>query len=221
MDKTQSEYWQFTLTLKGAIAIGTSKTTNRISIGSTSLTAVNIKGVQTNLETTTLNLNTTGAGNTLIGTSGGSNSITINRPLTLNYTTVPTTTQLGGTTEVFFASDITGIPNMGQTIATLTIGTAGVFIINYSFRYTGATTAVANCESWFQTLTGGYIQYGNQAYYSNPNAVMGSNVICQAGSAVITTTAVSTISFYVFITYTGGAPKLDKSFSYYSYTRLA
>lgn len=46
---------------------------------------MNIKGVQTNLETTTLNLNTTGAGNTLIGTSGGSNSITINRPLTVGY----------------------------------------------------------------------------------------------------------------------------------------
>ena len=50
---------------------------------------------------------------------------------------------------------------------------------------------------------------------------MGSNVICQAGSAVITTTSVSTITFSCYITYTGGAPKLDKTFSYYSYTRLA
>jgi len=211
------------LTGSGAISIATGTNTAgaQVSIGSTSLSAVNIKGVQTNLETTTLNLNTNGTGNTLIGTAGGSNSITINRPLTLNYTTVPTPiTQIGGTTEVTFPS-ITGIPYLGQTIATLTIGTAGVYIINYSFRYNGASTAVANCESWFQTSTGGNIQYGNQAYYSNPNAVLGSNVICQAGTAVITATSTSTITFYCFITYTGGAPTLDGNYSYYSYTRLA
>jgi hypothetical protein len=146
----------------------------------------------------------------------------MNRPLTLNYTTVPTTiTQLGGTTEIFFGSNISLTTSGNNPLVTLTIGTAGVFIINYSFRYAGATTAVANCESWFQTSTGGSTQYGNQAYYSNPNAVLGSNVICQSGTAVITTTSVSTITFSVFITYTGGTPALDRNYSYYSYTRLA
>ena len=195
---------------------------SEVNIGSTSLSAVNIKGGQTNLETTTLNLNTNGTGNTLIGTSGGSNSITLNRPLTVGYAPadITTLTQIGRTVETAIGP-ITGISNTGQSLVTLTIGTAGVYIINFSFRYSGATTAVANCESWFQTSTGGNIQYGNQAYYSNPNALMGSNVICQAGSAVITATSTSTITFYCFITYTGGAPQLDGNFCYYSYTRLA
>jgi hypothetical protein len=84
------------LTGSGAISLATGTNTAgaQVSIGSTSLTAVNIRGVQTNLETTTLNLNTTGTGNTLIGTSGGSNSITINRPLTPAYT-ISTTTGAG------------------------------------------------------------------------------------------------------------------------------
>ena len=74
------------LTGSGAISLATGTNTAgaQVSIGSTSLTAVNIKGGQTNLETTTLNLNTNGTGNTLIGTVGGSNSITINRPLTIH-----------------------------------------------------------------------------------------------------------------------------------------
>jgi len=212
------------LTGGGAISLatGTNAAGAQVSIGSTSLSAVNIKGGQTNIETTTLNLNTNGTGNTLIGTLGGSNSITINRPLTVGYATSSLTslTQIGRNVEVAMTT-ITGIPNTGQSLVTLTIGTAGVYIINYSFRYFGATTSVANCESWFQSSTGGNIQYGNQAYYSNPNALMGSNVICQAGSAVITATSTSTITFYCFITYTGGAPALDGTYSYYSYTRLA
>jgi len=87
------------LTGSGAISIATGTNTAgaQVSIGSVSLTALNLKGVQTNVETTTLNLNTTGAGNTLIGTSGGSNSITINRPLTIGYTppSLTTSTQIG------------------------------------------------------------------------------------------------------------------------------
>ena len=212
------------LTGSGAISIATGTNTAgaQVSIGSTSLTAVNIKGVQTNFETTTLNLNTNGTGNTLIGTSGGSNSITFNRPLTVGYTppSIANINQIGYTVEVP-VGPVTGIPNGGQSLVTLTIGTAGVYIINYSFRYSGSATAVSNCESWFQTVAGGNIQYGNQAYYSNPNALLGSNVICQAGTAVITTTASSTITFYCFITYTGSAPQLDPNFCYYSYTRLA
>lgn len=75
------------LTGSGAISLanGTNAAGAQVTIGSTSLTAVNIKGGQTNLETTTLNLNTTGTGNTLIGTVSGSNSITINRPLSTNF----------------------------------------------------------------------------------------------------------------------------------------
>jgi hypothetical protein len=171
----------------------------------------------------TVNINSDVNNNIAIGNSTGTNTIILNRPFTLNYATsaINAINKVGHTTEVFFPNNISLSISGDNAIETLTIGTAGVFIINYSFRYGGASTAVGNCESWFYTSTGGAIQYGNQAYYSNPNAVMGSNVICQAGSAVITTTAVSTITFHTFITYTGGTPVLDKTFSYYSYTRLA
>jgi hypothetical protein len=147
----------------------------------------------------------------------------LNAPFKPTYamTMLTSNAQIGYTTETFFANNINLSTSGGNTIATLTIGTAGVYIINFSFRYAGTTTAVANCESWFQTSTGGNIQYGNQAYYNNPNETLGSNVICQSGSAVITATATSTITFSCFITYTGGVPFLDKTFTYYSYTRLA
>jgi hypothetical protein len=61
------------LTGSGAISIATGTNTAgaQVTIGSTSLTAVNIKGGQTNIETTTLNLNTNGTGNTLIGWENG------------------------------------------------------------------------------------------------------------------------------------------------------
>jgi hypothetical protein len=79
-----------------SLATGTNTAGAQVSIGSTSLTAVNIRGGQTNLETTTLNLNTTGVGNTLIGTVGGSNSITINRPLSTNFAYNYNVSTIGG-----------------------------------------------------------------------------------------------------------------------------
>jgi hypothetical protein len=193
---------------------GNTPATNELLLGDSTKT-VRLRG--------TFNINSDVNSNIVLGNSSGTNTILLNRPLSLNYPTsaINAINKVGHTTEVFFPNNISLSVNGGNSIATLTIGTAGVFIINFSFRYAGPTTAVGNCESWFFTSTGGTIQYGNQAYYSNPNAFMGSNVICQAGSAVITTTTTSTITFHTFITYTGGIPFLDKTFSYYSYTRLA
>jgi hypothetical protein len=129
---------------------GTSaKTTNsKVSIGSTSLSAVNIKGVQTNLETTTLNLNTNGTGNTLIGTSGGSNNITINRPLTPAYTyPITTSTQIGysvsptvtWTTSAFTAVATSPTLPIGNYSMTFSITTSGVFIPNFIYFSSSGT----------------------------------------------------------------------------------
>jgi hypothetical protein len=189
-------------------------TTGSVYIGRDNLGRVELRG-------SIVVLNGQGGDLNLGGVSSG--TINLYRPLTVVYSPSALTslTQIGATTFVTFVNNITNIPFLGQTIATLTIGTAGVYIINYSFRYAGSSTSVANCESWFQTSTNGSIQFGNQAYFSNPNATLGSNVICQSGSAVITATSTSTISFFVFITYTGPAPYLDATFCYYSYTRIA
>ena len=135
---------------------GTSaKTTNsKVSIGSTSLSAVNIKGVQTNLETTTLNLNTNGTGNTLIGTSGGSNNITINRPLTPAYSYVagtgtPTVTYGTGAGKIgeikynIVRVTQTTTATSGQTIASLTVDSAGIYLLTFNaqFIYTAPATS--------------------------------------------------------------------------------
>jgi hypothetical protein len=215
-----SSVGSITLNSGTQLNIGTSGT-GQITLGKTAANTT-IAGNNTYLRgASTLNIGDNSAVSITIGNIAA--STTINNPLTIGYapTAITADTQIGRTVESVFATNISLSTSGDNSIVTLTIGTAGVFIINFSFRYGGASTAVANCESWFNTSTGGAIQYGNQAYYSNPNAVMGSNVICQAGSAVITTTAVSTITFHTFITYTGGIPILDKTFSYYSYTRLA
>jgi hypothetical protein len=116
------------LTGSGAISLATGTNTAgaQVSIGSTSLTAVNIKGGQTNIETTTLNLNTNGTGNTLIGTSGGSNSITLNRPLTPAYSVSFTSGQIGySSTASTSATLVSGAYN-----TTILPAMTGVYVIS-------------------------------------------------------------------------------------------
>ena len=127
------------LTASGAISIATGTNTAgaQVSIGSTSLTALNLKAGQTNLETTTLNLNSNGTGNTLIGTAGGSNSITINRPLTVGYSPSFTSTQIGysGTASAS-GTHVNGVNNVYQVPALV-----GVYIM-YCQSYVAASSFV-------------------------------------------------------------------------------
>jgi hypothetical protein len=142
------------LTGSGAISIATGTNTAgaQVSIGSTSLSALNLKGGQTNLETTTLNLNTNGVGNTLIGTSGGSNSITFNRPLTIGYTSAPSTSQIGGISSVFNA---TGLPLTTSPFAFISITTNGLPLGNYIGRvYMHINPSAATAKIAFSTSGG-------------------------------------------------------------------
>lgn len=125
------------LTGSGAISIATGTNTAgaQVSIGSTSLTALNLKGVQTNVETTTLNLNTNGTGNTLIGTSGGSNSITINRPLTVGYvpSAITANTQIG-----YVNKPTVTWTNLGDTtICSQNSLEAGVYMVSWNIQTVG------------------------------------------------------------------------------------
>ena len=88
-------------------------------------------------------------------------------------------------------------------------------------RYSGASTVVSVCQSWFQFQAGDDTQYGSQATFYNPTALMDTNIIFQSGTSIATITSTSTIQFRVYIIYTGGAPQLDGTSSYYSYTRIA
>lgn len=123
------------LTGSGSISLanGTNGAGAQVSIGSTSLTAVNIKGGQTNLETTTLNLNTNGTGNTLIGTSGGSNSITINRPLTVGYNP---STLVAGQIGYTYSPTVTWT-NFGDTEIASQSLPAGVYMVSWSIQTYG------------------------------------------------------------------------------------
>ena len=196
---------------------GNAPTINELLLGDSTKT-VRLRG--------TFNINSDVNSNIVLGNSSGTNTILLNRPFSLNYATsaINAINKVGHTTESVFLTNTT--LGIGETaVATLTIGTAGVYIINYSFRISGATTFVSLCESWFnsstQTGANALVQYGNQAVYFNPSSQIATNIICQAGSATITTTATSTITFKTFFSYSGGAPVLEKDFSYYSYTRLA
>jgi hypothetical protein len=123
------------LTGSGSISLanGTNAAGAQVSIGSTSLTAVNIKGGQTNLETTTLNLNTNGVGNTLIGTSGGSNSITINRPLTIGY--IPSAL-VAGQIGYTYSPTVTWTNSIDTQIASQSLP-AGVYMVSWSVQTYG------------------------------------------------------------------------------------
>lgn len=112
------------------IATGTNAANTEMYLGSPTLTNCYIRGnvVNINDNGTTLNLGKDNLGRVELRGSivvlngqggdlnlGGVSSGTINlyRPLTVVYTTVPSMTQIGGTTELLFASDITGIPYAG------------------------------------------------------------------------------------------------------------
>jgi hypothetical protein len=174
----------------------------------------------------TLNLNGDVNNNITIGKSGGTNTIILNRPLSLQYPTTAISTKAfcGRTTEVVQAADVS--LGAGENVITgFFPTTAGVYIVNYAFRIKGASTSINMCESWFnsslQSGVNALVQYGNHAYYSTPSSLLGSNVICQTGSAVLTLDTDTIISFKIFVSYSGTAPLLEKDFSYYSYTRLA
>lgn len=208
---------------KGDIDIGTTmgSGTNIITIGTLALG-------KTTIRATNLSLQETGNGTINVGNTAGTGALNINKPLTLGYATSAITalTQIGRNVEVVLGNINLPI-NAENTIATLTIGTAGVYIINYAFRYIKGTTAttIGLFETWFNTSTqtgvNASVQYGNDAVLYSPYASMGTFILAQNGSAIITTTAASTITFKCFIQYTGDAPRLEGDFSYYSYTRLA
>jgi hypothetical protein len=202
---------------RGNILIGSTMTagTNLITMGTSSLGTASVRGA-------TVRLNDLGTGQTQISNPSGG-AITIYKPLTVGYlpTAINSITQIGRCVEVFPPNLSLTVNGGDNIIATLTTGTAGVYRIDYSFRYgTSGLTPLSLIETWFNTSTQtGQVQYGNNAVFYNPAVQFG--LICHTGSATITTTDTSTITFKCFLNYSGVAPFFDSVFSYYSYTRIA
>ncbi len=202
-------------------------------------TSLNRASIQAGVSGTAImpiSLNPNG-GNLGIGKYGPTQSLDVNGNIALsgnivlqpatNYVAPSSITQLGGYVEVPFTSNLTFTTTSQRfTIATLTIGTPGVYLIHYSFRYnrSSSTTSLLMIESWFQTSTqtgnSTNTQYGNNSISFNP-AQTSPDIICHNGSGVVIVTATSTITFYGFANYTGTAPLLEATYSYYSYTRIA
>jgi hypothetical protein len=146
---------------------------------------------------------------------------------TSGYVAPSTIAQLGGYVEVPFTSNISFTSTSSNfAIATITIGTPGVYVINYGFRYHSgsSTTTLTFIQSWFNTSTqtgnSASTQYGNSAICFSP-ALTNPDAICQNGTGIVTVTSTSTITFYGFAKYTGTAPIFFAGNSYYSYIRIA
>jgi hypothetical protein len=212
------------------IAGGTNISGSELFLGSTTLTRAFLRGVDVNINhqragninigADTLISTTNILGTTNIGST--SKVLTINAPIVVGYATSALTlnTQIGRTVRTILATQ-TGIANGGKLLTSVIVGTAGVYAFTYGFRYSGASTSVSVCQSWFQFSAGDDTQYGSQAIFYNPSALMDTSILFQSGTSIITLTNTSNIQFRVYITYTGGAPQLDGTSSYYSYTRIA
>jgi len=121
--------------LETAINSGTS-IANNLTLGSVGSTTQYIRGV-------TVNINEYGSGNTVIGTSGGTGNITVNRPITIGYTSEPGTGHIGhvirtGTSISTAASQTVNI------ICTASIP-KGVWLINAQV-YLDTFTGVQGCS---------------------------------------------------------------------------
>ena len=209
---------------------GTNASGSELFLGSTSLTRAFLRGIDVNINhqrvgNINIGADTVASITNILGTTNlGSTSkvLTVNAPIAIGYSTSALTlnTQIGRTVRTILATQ-TGIPNGGKLLSSITVGTAGVYAFTYGLRYSGATTVVGVCQSWFQFQAGDDTQYGSQATFYNPTALMDTNILFQSGTSIVTITSTSTIQFRVYIIYSGGAPQLDGTSSYYSYTRIA
>jgi hypothetical protein len=196
------------------------------------------------LQTTTVNIASgTGTGLVTIGnvsntTTIGSGTVNVNgnlimgtgRNITLQpsagYIAPSSITQLGGYVEVPITSSISITSSSANfLLITLTIGTPGIYIINYAFRYQGTgTTSCTFIQTWFNTSNqsgnSATIQYASNAY-TNTTGQSLTVPVFQSSCAFVTVTSTSTITFYCFVNYTGSAPVVLSGNSYYSYMRIA
>ena len=199
-------------------------TTFSISTSNLSLGKVLTGGNYATTDIDMINNAIVSSGSTLQLGDSNTPSVTLNAPITPNYAYPIASGKLGYTATSLLPNNLF-ISNSGQNtpISTLTIGTAGVYIINYSFRFGqgSGTTTLSFLQSWFNfSNQGNYIQYGDTSVFYDPPVVM-NILVSKSGSAVITVTNTTTITFNCFINYTGSAPFIDKVYSYYSYTRIA
>jgi hypothetical protein len=170
------------------MAAGTIKIGNNFGATSTSIIELGTKskGI-VYLRSATLNINDDGTGNTVIGKSGGSNTITLNRPLTIGYAPSDPTlsTQIGfleQPTVTWSQINFTELARstllpIGTYTASVAINTTGTFIPAFIY-FTGGTGVSAN--------------------FRIP-AVVNNSSICYTGSYTFRMTTASTLSISIHV----------------------
>ena len=164
----------------------------------------------------TININEFGSGNTVIGTSGGTGAITLNRPITIGYSPTFTSSQIGYTgTSTFTGTLVNGVNNVSPRISSTTL--AGVYTISTRFVINGGTFTNV---SLVRMETGYYGGATLGQYY-----IEGTLVTFIDLRQTISTTYNSTagLEFYNAIQVTWSAPNPTAPIftSYNIYTRIA
>jgi hypothetical protein len=134
-------------------------------------------------------------------------TITVNRPITIGYLSNPTSNmQIGGS--IFSTASNVSITSSGTRNITTLEASSGVFMVSYCLRHTIASSTVAftntnvvisNANNNMTPLNG--IQTIENANISRST---GTDVYMTTGSGVLILTSVSNISLNVNYTFTGG-----------------
>ena len=185
---------------------GTNNASNtNINNGATSTGNVNI--MTGNTSNGVVNIKTgTGAGSINFGNTAGTQTIQINRPLTLGYLSSAISANTLGFSQQVIPSTSTQSGNF--TYASITIATAGVYLLNCNAQFTGSATSIyaqlvgTNVIGLQQYVCPQFIFSGGTEYGLTINQV----VECTASNYSITITLVGS---------------LTKTYGYFKATRIA
>jgi hypothetical protein len=183
--------------------VGTTNVTGTLE-ASGSVTAGGV-GVRTN----TLDRRTSGS--LSIGGNALTTAVTIQKPLTLSNplklgTTPTLSTELGNTTN----GTINAFGTSGYTSATLTIGTAGVYLFIFTIQFTGSSGSPSFCNSVLSGAGVKSTQYG----YSTINATG----VTTSGTQIVTATATG---YTITSTFAASITGVNSTNSYFTATRIA
>jgi len=174
---------------------------------------------------TTKALTVSGTGTTTLGTG----TFTVNAPITLGYSSVPTSGQIGSS----LLSGVLTTTACNSSASNTTIGSftlpVGVWACSYVVRLisSGSTifTAVQGYMQFSSVPTGYPTIYGSS---QNPTTqtvgIVGSQNVSVTGSSIITATSSTTLFAYVGLYYTGTIPDMYGAAvpqSYLMATRIA
>jgi fibronectin-binding autotransporter adhesin len=198
-----------TSNVETAINSNTSAAQN-LTIGTAAYTTQYLRG-------TTININEFGSGNTVIGTSGGTGAITLNRPLTPGYLpSAITSTQIGYTVEDTINLATLTSATANNAFTTAVILPAGVWNISWCIRMSsiGSTVTVQN----YYAVDGTNLTALCYAQTASETSVVGT-VFGTTGNFVLASGGTTTYQVVLFVTYSGATLTLLNTGNYRSLIR--